>query len=95
MKDTKGQIRASSGDNVIEVLDFGTETVNTYKIVPGGMHSGGDEGLMRYFLDVINGSGSEVSSPLMSLESHLMCFAAEESRLDSKVVDMNEFIGRD
>jgi len=35
-----------------------------------------------------------LTSARESLESHLMAFAAEESRLNGTVVDMNEFRNR-
>ena len=34
------------------------------------------------------------TNPKVSLESHIMAFAAEESRVTGKVVNMDEFVGR-
>ncbi len=57
--------------------------------VAGG-HSGGDYGLMRAFVEAIaTGDRSAIlSSPRESLESHLMAFAAEESRVSGQPVAM-------
>jgi len=55
-------------------------------------HGGGDDGLMNAFVDLIKGRKSEnsLTSGRASLESHLMAFAADKSRLESSVVNMDE-----
>lgn len=59
--------------------------------VAGG-HGGGDTGLIRAFLRAVREDDTEVlTSARTSLESHLMCFAAERSRLEGRVVDMAEY----
>ncbi len=56
-------------------------------------HGGGDEGLQRHFVDVVRrGAADEVlASGRVALESHLMGFAAEQSRIGRRLVDMAEF----
>ncbi len=54
-------------------------------------HGGGDEKLMSNFLDVLENHRTPLTNPRVSLESHLMAFAAEQARLDGNVIDMNEF----
>jgi len=61
-------------------------------------HGGGDERLMAEFLNSIQIDGvhflesaSHLSTARQSLESHLMAFAAEEARLDAKVVHLAEY----
>jgi predicted dehydrogenase len=55
-------------------------------------HGGGDEGLMESFVSSLRGGeGREpLTSARASLESHLMGFAAETSRLEGRIVDMSE-----
>jgi predicted dehydrogenase len=60
-------------------------------------HGGGDEGLMESFVNTIlenvppNSQNDEnLTSARASLESHLMGFAAEKSRLEHRVVDLKE-----
>ena len=59
-------------------------------------HGGGDEGLMDSFVERLQRkrSGQNDREPLTSaresLESHLMAFAAEQSRLESRVIPMGE-----
>jgi predicted dehydrogenase len=51
-------------------------------------HGGGDAGLMHHFVQVMRGEVSPLTSARDSLESHLMAFAAEESRLENKTINM-------
>lgn len=55
-------------------------------------HGGGDFGLVASFLRAARGEPDDsLTSARVSLESHLLAFAAEESRLNGKVVDMAQF----
>lgn len=57
-------------------------------------HSDGDAGLMESFVrSVANGKTNEnsLTSARSSLESHLMGFAAEKSRIEKNVIDMDKF----
>lgn len=67
-----------------------TEVSEQRRIVIGqvhGDHSGGDEGLMKAFLNAPAG-GNVLSDVSRSVESHLLAFAAEESRKTGRGVDM-------
>ncbi len=58
-------------------------------------HGGGDYGILRSFLAALRGQpDADSSTARESLESHLLAFAAEESRLNKTVIDMDEFRGR-
>jgi len=77
----------------ISVTDFRKskiETVWTYESDDQYGHGGGDFGLMKQFLKAVRGNDSTFfeSSISTSLESHLMAFAAEESRLKNKMVEL-------
>ena len=81
---TKGEIRGSMNDNIISIYDFLTKHETMIKInQPVGGHGGGDHGIVRSFLRDIDqqDEGKSKSSASISLRSHLMAFAAEESRL--------------
>ena len=59
-------------------------------------HGGGDVGIM---IDAVNYFGNGIASPSvcdirMSYLSHLIAFAAEESRLTGTVVDLEEYSAR-
>ncbi|NEU05977.1 Gfo/Idh/MocA family protein [Clostridium senegalense] len=90
---TNGEVRAHDGKNVIEVKKF---TENHWKtiipeVVESG-HLGGDTKIMEDFIALVGGKGGQAKTPaIKSVESHVMAFAAEESRVTGKVVNMNEF----
>lgn len=82
---TKGEIRGNMSDNSISIYDFQTREETVVKFpVPTSGHGGGDDRIMKQFLSHIDKSDtSSLSSIDQSLQSHLMAFAAEESRLNS------------
>jgi len=96
---TRGELRVSMADgSKISVYDFETKQIKeidvnkmTESIADG--HGGGDTGIM---IDTIKAfSGEQPSKSITDIRTsylnHLICFAAEESRLNYKVVDMDEF----
>lgn len=92
---TKGEIRGNMEENKISIFDFLTkqETVIHFDHPVGG-HGGGDTGIMRTFLrEVQFGSKKDgVSSAAASVRSHLMAFAAEESRLnEGKSINIDQY----
>ncbi|MDQ0896516.1 MULTISPECIES: Gfo/Idh/MocA family protein [unclassified Paenibacillus] len=93
---TKGEIRAAMEKNEIEVIDFETGMAKQISLeTPGGHigHGGGDFGLIRDFIKLVQqgGQGNGLTSAAHSVQSHLMAFAAERSRVDRRVVHMREF----
>ena len=93
---TKGEIRASMDGNVIEVTEFGpgvmTGTTQVYTVKPGLTgHSGGDEGIMEEFVSILQGRRSNANTIAQSVHSHIMAFAAEESRLTGQTVEIAAF----
>ncbi|NBJ68844.1 MULTISPECIES: Gfo/Idh/MocA family oxidoreductase [Clostridia] len=82
---TKGEIRGNMAENSISLFDFLTkhETVIHFSKPVGG-HGGGDQAIIRDFLQDMekHGGKESKSSASVSLRSHLMAFAAEESRLN-------------
>ena len=100
---TKGHLYADMGDEnnenfkfynfetgKTEILEANIATKGT-TIVSG--HGGGDQGIVEALYDYINGtlSAEDVSEIGISCENHLMSFAAEESRLNGTIIDMNEY----
>ncbi len=57
-------------------------------------HGGGDEGIMADFVRVLRGEIAPLTTARVSLESHLLAFAAEEARLNGQVLDMAAFRAR-
>lgn len=82
---TKGEIRGNMAENSISIYDFATKQESMIQFSnPVGGHGGGDNNIVRTFLYDIEHYGKEesISSASTSLRSHLMAFAAEESRLN-------------
>ncbi|CAI6080814.1 Gfo/Idh/MocA family protein [Cohnella sp. JJ-181] len=86
---TRGQLRAHMAKNTIEISDFKTGRVETIDLESTGLnHGGGDRGIMRDFARLVRGEGSgdSLSSAAVSVQSHMMAFAAEKSRLERQAV---------
>lgn len=89
---TGGRITGSLEDNTIELVQFATGlhekfTLNAKVDTLG--HGGGDQHLIADFVDLVrNGSAQAKTMAQDSLESHILAFAAEESRLTGRPVSM-------
>ncbi|CAH0119987.1 Putative oxidoreductase YteT [Paenibacillus sp. CECT 9249] len=94
---TKGEIRGAMEKNEIEVTYFETGFTETISLhVQGGHvgHGGGDHRLVEDFLALVrgDGAGKALTTAATSLQSHMMAFAAEESRLTKQVIYMPEYM---
>ncbi|GCE25588.1 oxidoreductase [Dictyobacter alpinus] len=93
---TRGEIRAAMEKGEIEVTDFATKArkVITLPDVEGTSgHGGGDFGLMRDFVRLVQYDGQQVgrTSAATSVQSHLMAFAAEEARVSRQTISLADF----
>ena len=82
---TKAELVGNVEDNSIEIRTFGGDTekitINLEEVDVGG-HMGGDFYMMENLYKELNGEKTKGISYLdVSMESHLMCFAAEKSRI--------------
>ena len=86
---TKGLIEANMDGNEIWLQTFGGDykKIDVDSSDTSG-HGGGDYGLLRDFLMVLQSGGESLTSARKSLQSHLICFAAERSRLEGKVIEL-------
>lgn len=58
-----------------------------------GGHGGGDTGIMYAFYDMLDGKiNPELSNIEISVKNHMIAFAAEKSRLEGRVVSLDEFV---
>ena len=90
---TKGEIRGVDTLNQIEVRLFGEKDYKIIEpeVVKGG-HGGGDTGIMDDFVSLLRGKeGKALTSADISVESHVMAFAAEHSRTTGKSVEIKKF----
>jgi predicted dehydrogenase len=92
---TAGEIRGHMESNKMTVYEFasGRETEIRTAADPEG-HGGGDAGIVASFLEEVRGynGGESLTSASASVRSHLMAFAAEQSRKNQgQPVDISEF----
>ena len=87
---TEGQIRANMGTKEIILHRFGEDpqTIPVDMGLEASGHGGGDYGIMEDFLRILRDGGESRSSAEVSLQSHLICFAAERSRKENLVVTL-------
>jgi len=94
----KGEMDANMETDVITVYNFKTEETKKYELdkidetISSG-HAGGDTGIMEDLLDYFgeNKASDSVCSLYTSYMNHLMSFAAEESRLNDSIVNLDDF----
>lgn len=95
---TKGEIYAFMADQEIQIFTFDNRkrwTVSVPKVdesINGG-HGGGDQGIIRELHQYLSGSytGFRAADIHISVENHLIGFAAEQARHTNTVVDIDEF----
>ena len=87
---TEGQITADMGTKEIVLHRFGEEkqTVPLLGDVVHSGHGGGDYGILRDFLHILRHGGESRTGARISLQSHLICFAAERSRKEHIVAEL-------
>lgn len=89
---THGEVGGNFLKNVIDVHKFTDKhhTVIYPKVVKSG-HGGGDFKLMEDFVKAVSSNKKVKTTAITSVESHVMAFAAEYSRLNHRVVDVKKF----
>ncbi|MCR2823480.1 Gfo/Idh/MocA family protein [Lederbergia panacisoli] len=90
---TKGEIRGNHYINELEIKHFSgrVEKINPEKVEGG--HDGADTLIMEDFIKQVRSNVNEShSSGIVSAKSHLIAFAAEESRITGKTIDMDEYV---
>ena len=92
-----GEIRGTMDTGEIEVYDFRNGDRERIDIEwlhnnTRQKHGGGDTGLMKELVALLSGGeGESLTDAAESVHSHLMAFAAEESRLGNRFVSMTDF----
>lgn len=91
---TKGQIKGDMGKEVLEYYDFitgHTETIQIHRARSG--HGGSDSAMMKAFVEIITKAEEtgEIPDTEEYIDSHILAFAAEESRLSGKVIELEKY----
>lgn len=99
---TKGEIYAKMSGNDIDVFNFekrepykyDVDAKVTSEMITGG-HGGGDSGIIYALRELLKGNRSKSVCEIgESCDNHMISFAAEESRVTGKVINMAEFEAR-
>lgn len=99
---TDGELSGNAGDNFVSLYSFATEQTEKIDLDSGFLddsilsgHGGGDAGIIKALKDLIEGiPNKSICDIAESCDNHMISFAAEESRLTGKVVDLDEFSAR-
>jgi len=94
---TKGEIRSADFSGRLDVRTYNPARHATERIrYHGIIHGGGDETILVRFADAIMRESTDQVLTLANdaLESHLLCFAAEQARETGTVVDVADFTQR-
>lgn len=90
---TKGEIKGSMEDGTIECYDFSSGSSETIHLhTPAKGHSGSDSRMMRDFVRTVSEGTVNRTDASISVESHLMALAAEESRISGKTIDFSNYV---
>lgn len=89
---TKGEIEGCIDDDEFAIRDFASGNITKVHVhTPKTLHSGGDECIMETFTKALRNPEDQdlMSSAILSLQGHVMAFAAEESRANGgKVIEL-------
>lgn len=103
----KGEIKGYFEEGVINLYKLTIDENNQYKIVKKKFdvneeidstgdsgHGGGDFAIMNSVLKYINGERGDLSITSIndSIKGHLLCFAAEKSRKEGRIVSIDEIV---
>jgi len=92
---TKGEIRGHMGKNEIEFTNFNTGAKQLFQLASSSSgHGGGDANMMYDFVRLLQGDRNAGGKTAISrsVQSHVMAFAAEASRLQKKIINLEEFV---
>ena len=96
---TKGEVRAAIDDNSpISIYDFINKETTEISVTGcdgiNGGHGGGDVGIVTTLYDYLVGTydGKSISDIKTSCDNHLIVFAAEKSRNEGRIININEIV---
>ncbi len=90
---TRGEMKGDMEQGTIEIADFTsgmTETIRLHTSTKG--HGGSDMSMMRDFVRMIGEGKQGKTDAAVSVESHLMALAAEESRIEGRSIDFSDYV---
>ncbi len=98
---TKGELWGHMDkEGSVSIYDFQTRTTRDIPMIAvdgiKGGHGGGDEGIVHSLYEYLTGTytGNAISDIAVSVQNHLTVFAAEQSRLENVIVDMDRYVAQ-
>ncbi len=91
---TKGELVRDCGSETLRLFSFDTQTWENIEVPASESgHEGGDMGIMEDVVALLRGEtpSNSVCEVRTSYENHVICFAAEQARLENRVIDLEEF----
>jgi len=90
---TKGELEGNLETNKFTIKDFNSGKLDIVNVsTVSDRHSGGDYYLMTDFIKLVReGNLSGRTSVRDAVDSHVMCFAAEKSRKEGKIIKIEEY----
>lgn len=92
---THGEITSNLEEKEIRIKYFPSDKEEIIKVNFGeGGHGGGDTGIMSDFVQLVqaNGKLKGKTEASVSVQSHVMAFAAEKARLTDQVIVLDNFV---
>lgn len=92
---TKGEIRATTETNTIEIYNFDTREVKKIEVKePNSGHGGGDSGIMDDFFNLVKTGvvDKRYTTGKVSIMSHAIAMAAEDARISKKNINLEDYI---
>lgn len=89
---TKGELWADMNEKNIKVKPFGQDSYLVQVKHEESGHGGGDQGVMKKFIHALTYDWETKDDVSDAALSHLMAFAAEESRITGKTIQMKTFL---
>ena len=93
---TMGEIYGDMDKNTIEYYDFTSKTTTEINACKENLsasgHGGGDPGIVNAFYKYVTEDyyGDEISEIGISVDNHIIAFAAEKSRLERRVIELKD-----
>ncbi len=89
---TKGEIFGDMNDDKIKIHLFGKPSYEVHVPHVDGGHSGGDDAVMKRFINALKYDWNTDEDLEIAVRGHLLALAAEEARLEKKVIDFNQYM---
>ncbi|MGM0921393.1 MAG: Gfo/Idh/MocA family protein [Bacillota bacterium] len=90
---TKGEIIGNDAENVLKLNYFSGKKEIIHPETVNGGHMGADTSIMQDFINRVNNKDKgSLTSAKTSAQSHIIAYAAEESRITGKTVSIKDYI---